>query len=158
MAIARRIEHDPGVSSPPSDFASDERHRIVDNPADGRLGQARQRGVAARPGDRGPRRVDMDDPGAAGRTGQAGRAGMGEQVEDLWRGCHGACGRVGRAISHVVAGGAGRATARAPGPADRPRSQPAPDRDLLREHANLAGRCQTDLERQAIEADEPRWQ
>ena len=82
VAVARRVEDDAVVAPAAPGLARDERFDVVDDPADRPVGQARQLGVATRPGDRRPRPVDVGHGRARRGRGQRRRAGVGEQVED----------------------------------------------------------------------------
>ena len=67
VAIGRGIEDDGVVTLAAFDFAADEFHRIIGDPADGRFGERGEFGVAAGPGGDVLGRVDVDDSRTGGR-------------------------------------------------------------------------------------------
>jgi hypothetical protein len=76
-----RVQHDTVVAYAAALLAAQVGQRILDNPADGAVLQARQRLVLARPGHRLPGRIDVGDVGAGLGCGQGGQAGVAEEVE-----------------------------------------------------------------------------
>ncbi len=135
VAVGRRVEHDAGVSTAAPNLALGEGARVVDDPADGPVGEAGQGRVAPGPGDRRPGRVDMDDRRARPRPGRASRAPWPRT-------------------------GAGRRARRRPTPAPERRpdsiAQPRQHRRVLREDAELASLRRSQLERHAVDRQRPR--
>ena len=81
MPVARWVEDDPGVASPAPDLTLAERQRIVDDPADGPVGEAGEAGVAPRPRHRRAGGVHVRDRSARGGQRERREPGVGEEVE-----------------------------------------------------------------------------
>ena len=136
VAVGRRVENNSVVPVPASKLAPHERLRVVDDPADRRLREARQGGIAPRPRNRCLGRVHVDDRPAGADGSQGAAAGVAEEIEDAPR-CRGTCRR-------------------GPGLRAHPLGDPAPLVALLGEQADLAAVGEPELEGQALQRNLPR--
>ena len=129
VPVGWRVEDDPVVAASPSTFTGGERQGVIDDPADGPVGEAGQLGVPPRPRDRGPSAVDVGHAGSRPHERERRRPRRGEQVQDRWR----------------FAVGDGLA-------------EPRPERRVLGEEPDLSGRGGSKLQPEAVELDQPRRQ
>ena len=137
VPVGRRVDDEPVVAAATPDLACHERAGVVDQPADGRLGEAGARGVAAGPRDRGPGGVHVRHPRARRRGRERRAAGVREQREDLRR----------DRVACVSTGGRRD-------PLDR-LADPRPQLRVLGEHADLPAARRSQLELQRVPRDDP---
>ena len=122
-AVGRRIHDDGVVGATALQLAAGELQAVVDDVADGGLGEAAQGGVFAAPFDHALGGIDVADGGAGLGRGDRGGTGVAEKVEDI----------------HVPSGLTGGGD---------PRGKPIPIHRLLREEAGVLERRRVNLERQ----------
>ena len=82
-AEAGGVEDDAVVAAAAADFAVEEFLDIVDDPADGCVGELVKGGVLACPVDHFFGRVEVADIAAGLGEGEGGAAGVGEEIEDI---------------------------------------------------------------------------
>ena len=132
VAVRRRVEDDAVVCLAAAPLALDEHARVLHEPADRRLREARQLRVSPRPGERGSRRVHVRDRGAGTGARERRAARVGEQREHAWL-----APELHRGVTHRLV-------------------EPRPGGGLLGEDADLATRRRPALEREAGHAHRPR--
>jgi hypothetical protein len=132
VSVRGRVQDDPVVATAPARLASDEGGRIVDEPADGAIGEAVAMGILAGPADGRPRGIDVGDGRSGAGHGQGRQPRGGEQMED------------GRRVD---------------GGARTPRDllgQPSQRPDVLREQPDLPGLGRAQAQLQIGDPDRPR--